>query len=361
MTWPGARPSSVGLHHGPGFLARAQHEPAAGTAGTAGLPGRGGRDALAEREREHVALVVVGVLAHQVGPARRPPDAVRRAAEARCEQLGGSVYWLARLPGALKAARSLVAPSSLLSPLAAGALRLAHRGGAGPGELPGVGGHVVQVPAGVPAELGLDPVGRGDQHRRVASPARRRVGADRDAGDLGAHVDDLADREAGPVTEVVDPVLAGPARGQRPQMSVGQVGDVDVVADAGPVRGGVVVAEDLHPLPGRRRGQHGGDQVGLRVVPLAEPGAVAGPVRAGHVEVAQADRGEPVEPGELGQRGVHGQLGRAVGVGRAGGVGLGDRRVLRLAVDRGGGGEHDGAHADLAHRLQQRHAAAQVA
>src|SRR5208283_5586000 len=173
------------------------------------------------------------------------------------------------------------------------------------------------------AQLGLDLRGRGDQHGRVAGPARAHVGADVGAGDLPAHLDHLADREAGPVAEVVDAVLAGPAGRQRTQVRVGQVADVDVVADAGPVGGGVVVAEDLHRAAFGRGGQHVGDEVGLRVVPLAEP-AAAGLLCAGHVEVAQAHRAEPVHPGELGQGGVDGDLGRAVGTGRAGGIGLGD-------------------------------------
>ncbi len=135
---------------------------------------------------------------------------------------------------------------------------------------------------------------------------------------------------------------------------------MDVVPDAGSVLGRVVVAEDLHPAPGGHAGQYGRDQVGFRAVPFAEPGAVTRLVCARHVEVAQADRAEPVQPGELGERGVHGELRRPVRVGGAARIGFGDGRAFRLAVDGCGGGEHDGADPDLAHRLEQRDRAAQV-
>ena len=48
-------------------------------------------------------------------------------------------------------------------------------------------------------------------------------------------------------------------------MSLGQIEDMNVVANTGAVRGGVVGAEDLDPrAPVLRYLQHTGDEVGLR-------------------------------------------------------------------------------------------------
>lgn len=80
---------------------------------------------------------------------------------------------------------------------------------------------------------------------------------------------------------------AGHGGGERQQVGAGQVLDVDVVADAGAVDGGVVVAEELEFLPAAGGDVEGdGDEVGLRVVPFADGEAVA-QVRPGDVEVAQ--------------------------------------------------------------------------
>ena len=70
-------------------------------------------------------------------------------------------------------------------------------------------------------------------------------------------------------------LYAAPAPGvellQRQQVRLGQVVDVDVVADAGAVRRRVVGAEDLdvRPLPERHL-EDERDQVRLRVVVLAD-------------------------------------------------------------------------------------------
>ena len=76
--------------------------------------------------------------------------------------------------------------------------------------------------------------------------------------------EDLADAEAAAAAEVADqravgPRVAGRRRLERPQVRVGEVDDVDVVADAGPVGRRVVVAEERQPAPAphRARGRSG--------------------------------------------------------------------------------------------------------
>ena len=179
------------------------------------------------------------------------------------------------------------------------------------------------------------------------------------AGDLPGHVDDLLDGEAHSVAQVehvVVPALQQIIQSQ--DMGLGQIGDVDIVPDAGAVLGGVVVAEngDLLPLAvGHLEDQ--GDQMGLRGVRLANG---SGGMSAAGVEVPQGHIPQAMGPAGPGHHLLHGQLGLAVAVGGDGLVRLQDGDPLRLAVGGGGGGEHDLVHPVGHHGLQQTDGAAQV-
>ena len=179
-------------------------------------------------------------------------------------------------------------------------------------ELPCVGGHGPQLPLRPPAELRAVSARRRRPARPGPRPAFGQVDRETVAGDLGAHVDHLTDRVAGPVAQVVHAVLPRPGCWSAAG-GVGQVGDVDVVADTGPVRGGIVVAQDSH----RAARCHAASTLGIRWVSglCRSPSQPASPRSRRDVEVAQAGRADP-DPGELGQRGVHGDLRRAVGAGR---------------------------------------------
>ena len=187
-----------------------------------------------------------------------------------------------------------------------------------------------------PAEFAHRPLAGGDQHRGIPGAAVDVARRDRVPGDAPAAVDHLAHAEPGAVAQVDDPVASRFGVLQRQRVRVGEVAHVDVVADAGAVRGGPVVAvhQDLLAPAGRHL-QHQRDQMGLDGVPLTEPG-----VGAGDVEVPQARRPQTVRGGVGGDGVVDGQFGGAVGVGGAGGRILGDRNRFRLAVSRRGGGEH---------------------
>jgi len=81
-----------------------------------------------------------------------------------------------------------------------------------------------------------------------------------------------------PVGAVLEPL-------QGLDVGVGEICDVDIVPDAGPVRGVVVGAEDLDAVPLPIGGlEYQGDEMGLGLVPL--PGLAVG-VDAGGVEVAK--------------------------------------------------------------------------
>jgi hypothetical protein len=75
-------------------------------------------------------------------------------------------------------------------------------------------------------------------------------------------------------------------------VGVGEVRDVDVVADRRPVGVGVVGAVDLDVgAPPQRGRDHERDQVGLRVVVLASPVP-----RPGRAPAALKSAGRPSEP-----------------------------------------------------------------
>ena len=126
--------------------------------------------------------------------------------------------------------------------------------------------------------------------------------------------------------------VGGPVRGSAGSVAMSasqvrrrQVLDVDVVADARPVRRGVVVAEERQLAPLFGRGQNVRDQMRLRRVLLAVRAA-----RAGHVEVAQDHAPEAVAVAVPGDRPLDAALRLAVGVDRP------DRIRLRRSGVRSG-------------------------
>ena len=134
-----------------------------------------------------------------------------------------------------------------------------------PAPRPGRPDHRLQArPLRTPAEDLGGTRGPGDEDRRIARPPRADTERDgRPDHGLG-RLDDLADREAAAVAEVADerlvrPGIARRGRLDRPQVRVGEVRDVDVVAQARPVGGRIVVAEDrsARSCLRRRRGRSG--------------------------------------------------------------------------------------------------------
>src|SRR5918998_6014987 len=207
----------------------------------------------------------------------------------------------------------------------------------GAGEVPGVGDDRGEFsPPRVPAQLLTCSIAGGDEHCRIARSSRRRLRRDGVPGDLPAGVDDLLYREAGAVAEVVDAMFAGHSLLERPFMGVGQIYHVDVVADAGAIRGRPVLTED-HDLFTMTESdlEYEGDEVGLDGVPFAVTA-----VGAGDVEVPQAYGGNAVRGGVRADRMVDRKLRRTVGVGGQGGCLLGDRHREGLPIGGRRGREH---------------------
>src|ERR1039458_7829562 len=94
-------------------------------------------------------------------------------------------------------------------------------------------------------------------------------------GDVARRVNHLANAESLSVSQVQNQAALLLQRVQGQQMRIGEVGDVNVVADAGSVRRGVVLAIDADGLaPAQRNIKHQWDEVRLRLMRLAAGHAI---------------------------------------------------------------------------------------
>ena len=99
--------------------------------------------------------------------------------------------------------------------------------------------------AGFPAEFPLNFLGAGNEDGGVSRAAGTDLDGDGVTGDAARRFDDFEHGEARAIAEVVDELLSLRKRLKSKEMGVGQIFDMDVVADAGTVRGGVIVAVDF--------------------------------------------------------------------------------------------------------------------
>src|SRR4051812_21523940 len=94
------------------------------------------------------------------------------------------------------------------------------------------------VVARPPTQLRADAVGLGHDLCRIARPARRDADLEIHARNLPDDIDDLLNRVAAAIAAVQGQAAAAAAEVvERHEMSVDEVADLDVVAQAGPVRG----------------------------------------------------------------------------------------------------------------------------
>src|SRR5699024_6627939 len=161
-------------------------------------------------------------------------------------------------------------------------------GGAGQG--PGVGDDLVAAAAGCPAEFFTGAVVRGDEESGIPRTAGAGHDGHGSAGDSANRLDHLANAVSTTGTEVVHPVGTRGDAFQGAQVRIGQIGDVQIIAYGGAVRGGVIgaVQGGVWTFPVRHT-QQVRYQVGLGVVAFTET-----EVGACDDEVAQADGAEPV-------------------------------------------------------------------
>src|SRR3990170_2620162 len=139
--------------------------------------------------------------------------------------------------------------------------------------LPGAGQDVVQlwVP-GPPSQVPVDLVRRGHEARRVTGSAWGDLGGDRVTGDAPRGFDDFADGVPRTIAEVVDLPRAVVESLQGQQVCADEVGDVDIVTNAGAVRSRIVVSEDVgRTLLTESDLEDARNEVTFRVVSLAPP------------------------------------------------------------------------------------------
>ena len=136
---------------------------------------------------------------------------------------------------------------------------------------------------------------------------------------------------------------------KREHMSVGQVTDVDVIADGGAVGGVVVIAEneDLVAMS-KCYLQYKRNEVGFHLAVLANAA-----VGTGDVKVAQRRRPQAVGLGIGGDHVVDCELGCAIRIRRLRRHRLCDRNLCRLAVRCRGRRKHKIGDSELAHGVEQ--------
>ena len=194
--------------------------------------------------------------------------------------------------------------------------------------------------------------GAADQNGRVAGAAVRFDAFNGGTGGLFGHPDDLAYRKTVPVAEVEGVARSSDAQVfQGQDVGIGQVGDVDVVADASPVVGFVIGAENLHVVPlagGDVEDQR--DQVSLRVVALTHLGIG---VRPGSVEIAKVDMPDPVGMFIVLEDLFDHELAPAIGVNGRLGVVFRNRDALWHAIGGAGGRKNDVGDVKFAHGIEK--------
>src|ERR1017187_944617 len=197
--------------------------------------------------------------------------------------------------------------------------------------------------AGLPAQFANGFVRAGDENGGISGTTGMVFDGDGMAGDPAGRFDDFANAEALAVAEVQDEAVVRfePAQGQ--QMGVGQIGDMDVIADAGAVGGGIVVAIDADRLAASEGYiEDERNEVGFRFVGFAA-GDAAGAFRSTRdVEVAERGVAQAVDSIEPLEHVLDEKLGFPIIVGGAEARIFLDRDRLRLAIN-GGRGRKDQA------------------
>ncbi|MPL60931.1 hypothetical protein SDC9_06496 [bioreactor metagenome] len=206
---------------------------------------------------------------------------------------------------------------------------------------PSIGDHRRELGALRGPAQRADRLGRArDQHRGIARPPLALEDRHLAVCHRPRLRDHLAHREAlaGAEAEHLGGV-AGLEPFQPEHMRVDQVRDVDIIADAGAVGGGIVRAEDgQRRAPPVDRVEHQRDQVRLGAVEFADLGLR---VAARHVEIAEDHRAQPVAVAEVAQDVLDRPLRTAIGVDRHLPGGLVQHHPVLVAIGGAGRGEDE--------------------
>ena len=212
-----------------------------------------------------------------------------------------------------------------------------------------------------PAQHAKRERGVGHKTGRVSRTAWAHAVLHGQAGDAFDGVEYLLDRKAGAGAEVHGHAFTVAARDEAFHgfdVGRGEVEDMDIVADAGAVGRGVVVAHDVEVGQSAVEGHEGaGDEMGFRIVAFA---CFAFRVGTSRVEVAQGRPRDAVRAGVVGQHTLHEHLGLTVGIDGVQLEVFGDGHGLGDAVHGGCAGYHDIAHTGLAHGFEYVQSAAHI-
>src|SRR5579863_446521 len=135
------------------------------------------------------------------------------------------------------------------------------------------------------------------------------------AGHSACRLDHLADTETLAISQVEDEPFFATQRAERQEMCVCQVGDVDVIPDAGSVRCRIVYPEYFDRFTAAKGHiENQGNQVGLWFMGLATRDAVRPFGSSGNVEVPQRRGAQAVDPVHPAEYLLDDQLGFAIGI-----------------------------------------------
>ena len=179
---------------------------------------------------------------------------------------------------------------------------------------------------------------------RISRPSRFEIKRHSPACHAFDCLDDLHDRMPLAGAEIELRALAAIEEiGEGARMGAGEVGYVNVIADACPVGRRIVVAEDAQTFDRAGRRHEGARyQVGLGFVAFAKLPVGVG---AAGIEVTQQQVGQVVNFGEIPDDLLRHQFAAAVRTQRIGLALFRNRDLCRYAVDRAAAGEDDPANA----------------
>jgi len=185
---------------------------------------------------------------------------------------------------------------------------------------------------GFPAEGTVKLFFAGDQDRGIAGAARGKFAGDLVTSDFFGGVDNFDDREAAAVANVESFAGDGLDGFEGAKVGIGDVEDVDVVADASAIGSGIVGAENFKLRDEAEGGvENFGNEVGFDAMGFAAFSGGASSIEIAESGVVQAGVGAVV-----GEDFFETQLGFAVRVDGIFRMVFGDGNGVRLAV--GGGG-----------------------
>lgn len=209
---------------------------------------------------------------------------------------------------------------------------------------------------GLPTKHAVELVFAGNEYGGVAGAARREFVRDFAAGYFFGGVEDFEDGKAAAVADVESFAGDGFDGFEGAEMGIGDVQNVDVVADASAVGGRIVGAKDFE-LGNRAKGgvENFGDEVSFDAMGFAAQGGSASDIEIAEGGVMKAGVGAIVREDFL-----EAEFRFAVGIDGILRMVLGDGNSVRLAVSGGRRGKDEFPHAMASYGIEEIDAAGDV-